>query len=78
MVELQCGFKVKCLRSDRGGEFVSNEFDRFLETKGIQRQLSMAYTSQQNEVVERKNRTVVVMAKSMLHDKSHLQKLLAI
>ena len=33
MVELQFGFKVKCLRSDRGGEFVSNEFDRFLETE---------------------------------------------
>ncbi|XP_070675623.1 uncharacterized protein [Malus domestica] len=65
-----CGFKVKCLRSDKGGEFVSNEFDRFLETAGIQRQLYMAYTPQQNGVVERNNRTVVEMAKAMLHDKS--------
>ncbi|KAM1223589.1 hypothetical protein ACFX2G_043549 [Malus domestica] len=70
MVELQSGFKVKCLRSDRGGEFVSNEFNQFLEAEGIQRQLSMAYTPQQNGVVERKNRTVVEMAKTMLHDKS--------
>ncbi|KAM1003727.1 hypothetical protein ACFX2C_004014 [Malus domestica] len=29
MVELQSGFKVKCLRSDKGGEFVSNEFNQF-------------------------------------------------
>ncbi|CAL8152241.1 unnamed protein product [Prunus armeniaca] len=39
------------------------------EAHGIQRQLTMAYTPQQNGVVERKNRTVIEMAKSMLHDK---------
>ncbi|CAL8085699.1 unnamed protein product [Prunus armeniaca] len=70
MVELQCGFKVKCLRSDRGGEFLSTEFSKLLESEGMQRQLSIAYTPQQNGVVERKNRTVVEMAKAMLHDKS--------
>ncbi|KAI5354684.1 hypothetical protein L3X38_007579 [Prunus dulcis] len=59
MVELQCDFKVKCLRSDRGGEFLSTEFSKLLESEGIQRQLSIAYTPQQNGVVERKNRTVV-------------------
>ncbi|BBG95348.1 multidrug resistance-associated protein 9 [Prunus dulcis] len=69
MVELQCDFKVKCLRSDRGGEFLSTEFSKLLESEGIQRQLSIAYTPQQNGVVERKNRTVVEMAKAMLHDK---------
>ena len=67
MVELQSGHKVKCLRSDRGGEFTSCEFNKLCEVEGIQRQLSMAYTPQQNGVVERKNRTVVEMAKAMLH-----------
>jgi hypothetical protein len=70
MVELQSGFKVKCLRSDRGGEFTSSEFNNLCETEGIQRQLTMAYTPQQNGVVERKNRTVVEMAKAMLHEKN--------
>ncbi|CAL9021871.1 unnamed protein product [Prunus brigantina] len=69
MVELQSGFKVKCVRSDKGGEFTSSEFDRLCEEAGIQRQFSMAYTPQQNGVVERKNRTVVEMAKAMLHGK---------
>jgi len=70
MVELQSGFKVKCLRSDRGGEFTSSEFNNLCETEGIQRQLTMTYTPQQNGVVERKNRTVVEMAKAMLHEKN--------
>ncbi|KAI5332050.1 hypothetical protein L3X38_022178 [Prunus dulcis] len=69
MVELQSGLKVKCLRSDRGGEFTSCEFNKLCEFEGIQRQLSIAYTPQQNGVVERKNRTVVEMAKAMLHRK---------
>ncbi|CAL2251278.1 unnamed protein product [Prunus armeniaca] len=69
MTELQSGHKVKCLRSDRGGEFLSSEFIKFCEDHGIQRQLTMAYTPQQNGVVERKNGTVVEMAKSMLHEK---------
>ncbi|CAL2234198.1 unnamed protein product [Prunus armeniaca] len=69
MTELQTGHQVKCIRSDRGGEFLSTEFVEFCEAHGIQRQLTMAYTPQQNGVVERKNRTVIEMAKSMLHDK---------
>lgn len=69
MTELQSGYKVKCLRSDRGGEFLSSEFVQFCNDHGIQRQLTMAYTPQQNGVVERKNKTVVEMAKSMLHEK---------
>lgn len=69
MVELQSGFRVKCLRSDRRGEFTSCEFSKLCEDECIQRQLSMAYTSQQNGVVERKNINVVEMAKAMLHDK---------
>ncbi|KAI5351827.1 hypothetical protein L3X38_004718 [Prunus dulcis] len=70
MTELQSGHKVKSLRSDRGGEFMSNEFLAYCSEAGIQRQLTVAYSPQQNGVVERKNRTVIEMAKSMLHEKS--------
>lgn len=45
-----------------------NEFDRFCEENGIRRHFSTLRTPQQNEVVERKNRTVVEMAKTMLKD----------
>ncbi|CAL9026795.1 unnamed protein product [Prunus brigantina] len=69
MVELQSGYKVKCVRSDKGGEFTSSEFNKLCEDAGIQRQFTMAYTPQQNGVVERKNRIVVEMAKAMLHEK---------
>ncbi|CAL2267030.1 unnamed protein product [Prunus armeniaca] len=52
MTELQSGFKIKSLRSDRGGEFLSGEFNRFCEESGIQRQLTVAYSPQQNGVAE--------------------------
>ena len=58
MVENETHVKIKCLRSDNGGEFNSNEFNEFCKTHGIKRQFSVANTPQQNDVVERKNRTV--------------------
>ncbi|KAM5569751.1 hypothetical protein ABKV19_016986 [Rosa sericea] len=69
MVERQSGFLIKTLRSDRGGEYNSKEFDKFCNDLGLERQLTTAYTPQQNGVAERKNRTIVEMAKSMLHEK---------
>jgi transposase InsO family protein len=47
--------KIKCLRSDNGGEFISNEFEELCETRGIKRHYADARTPQQNGVVERKN-----------------------
>lgn len=69
MVERQSDLKIKVLRSDRGGEYTSNEFDRFCQDIGMERQLTVSYTPQQNGVAERRNRTIVEMAKSMIHDK---------
>ncbi|CAL2259306.1 unnamed protein product [Prunus armeniaca] len=70
MVEKETGLFVKCLRTDRGGEFNSNEFNDFCKQSGIKRQLTTAYTPQQNGVAERKNRTVMNMVRSMLSDKN--------
>ncbi|MCO5554063.1 hypothetical protein L7F22_007589 [Adiantum nelumboides] len=66
LVENQTGKKVKKLRTDRGGEFLSTEFNDYCKEHGIQRQLTIAHTPQQNGVVERRNRTVVEMARCML------------
>jgi transposase InsO family protein len=53
--------KIKCLRSDNGGEITSKEFMYFYSKHRIKRQVFVAKTSQQNGVVERKNRTVQEM-----------------
>eukprot|EP00253_Pinus_taeda_P034332 PITA_34332 len=58
LAENESGHKIKCLRSDRGGEFTSNEFFDFCEEHGIRREFSTTRTPQQNGVVERMNRTV--------------------
>lgn len=54
------------LRTDRGGEFVSNEFQFYCESNGITRQLTAPYSPQQNGVVERRNRTLLNMTRSIL------------
>jgi hypothetical protein len=64
--ENQTGERIKVLRSDRGGEFLSGVFAGVCENAGIKRQLTAPYTPQQNGVVERRNRIVVEMARSML------------
>ncbi|CAL8090833.1 unnamed protein product [Prunus armeniaca] len=68
-VELQSDYKLKKLRSDRGGEYNLVEFDRFCADIGIERPLTTPYTPQQNGVAERKNRTIVEMAKCLLLEK---------
>eukprot|EP00253_Pinus_taeda_P034006 PITA_34006 len=68
LAENESDHKIKCLRSDRGGEFTSNEFFDFCEEHGIRREFSTAMTPQQNGVVERMNRTVQQMARAMLDE----------
>jgi transposase InsO family protein len=55
LVERESGVPICCLRTDRGGEFTSNEFNTFCKDNGISRQLIAAYTPQQNGVAESKN-----------------------
>ncbi|KAK2980575.1 hypothetical protein RJ640_017437 [Escallonia rubra] len=70
LVEKQSGYQIKAMRSDRGGEFISKEFKAFCEENGIRRPLTIPYSPQQNGVVERKNRSIVNMTKSMLKSKN--------
>ncbi|GJV68198.1 hypothetical protein Tco_1483707 [Tanacetum coccineum] len=60
--------KVKIIRSDNGTEFKNNVMDEFCSEKGIKREYSVARTPQQNSVAERKNRTLIKAARTMLAD----------
>ncbi len=66
LVENEIRHKIKVLRSDNGGEFVSKKFDAFLAEYGIQQQTSAPYSPQQNGVAKRANRTIMECAKSMI------------
>ncbi|GJW92234.1 ribonuclease H-like domain, reverse transcriptase, RNA-dependent DNA polymerase [Tanacetum coccineum] len=57
---------LKMLRTDRGGEFTSNEFTQYCKENGIARQLTAPYSPQQNAVVERRNRTIMSMTRCMM------------
>ncbi|GKV46724.1 hypothetical protein SLEP1_g53699 [Rubroshorea leprosula] len=69
LVEKESGFKIQALRSDRGGEFTSKEFQEFCAANGVRHFLTAPGSPQQNRVVERKNRTILNMARSMMKTK---------
>ncbi|BBG94224.1 transposable element gene [Prunus dulcis] len=71
-VENQSGHNLKVLRTNRGREFTSNEIYEYCKSNGIKTELTTRYTPQQNGVAERRNRTNVEMARSMLKSKGLL------
>jgi reverse transcriptase-like protein len=60
--------KIKCLRSDRGGEYLSEEFSVHLKKAGTVRKLTVHDTPEHNGVAERLNRTLMEKVRAMLHD----------
>lgn len=67
LVKRQTGCKLKVLRSDNGGEFISNRFQQLCIEAGILQQFTVVYTSQQNGVVEKNHQDKQASAKSMLY-----------
>ena len=65
-VEAETGTTIKTLRTDREGEFTSLEFREFCDSSGIKRHLTAPYAPQQSGVVERRNRTLLEMTRSIL------------
>jgi transposase InsO family protein len=59
--------RIKMIRSNNGTEFKNSQIEGFLE-EGIKHEFSSPYTPQQNGVVERKNRTLLDMARTMLDE----------
>ncbi|GJW30701.1 ribonuclease H-like domain-containing protein [Tanacetum coccineum] len=60
--------RVNVIRCDNGIEFKNKEMNSFCERKGVKREFSVARTPQQNGVDERKNRTLIEAARTMLAD----------
>ncbi len=59
--------KLKIVRSDNGGEYTSNTFEKYLADLGIDHQITAPCTSQQNGIAERTNRTVVERTIALMH-----------
>lgn len=66
LAEHETNTKIKTFRMDRGGEFISHEFSNYCDQNGIKRHLTAPYSPQQNGVVERRNRTLLEMTRSLL------------
>jgi hypothetical protein len=72
MVEKEKGVSIKCIRTNGGGEYFSNEFNEYLKEHGIQRKYSCKYSPQHNGVVERKNIHIAEITCAMLNEKNLL------
>jgi len=60
--------KIKNVRSDNGSEFRNTNVEEYLDEEGIKHEFSAPYTPQQNGIVERKNRTLIEAARTMLDE----------
>ncbi|WJX24547.1 hypothetical protein P8452_13641 [Trifolium repens] len=67
-VQNEKGLKILKVRSDHGGEFENEPFATFCEDHGIVHEFSAPRTPQQNGVIERKNRSLQEMARTMMHE----------
>ncbi|GAA0153042.1 transmembrane signal receptor [Lithospermum erythrorhizon] len=68
-IERESEQTIKCLRTDRGGEYLFNDFIDYCKQQGIKRQLTTTFTPQQNGVAERRNRIIMNMVRSLLSAK---------
>nr|GEZ07057.1 retrovirus-related Pol polyprotein from transposon TNT 1-94 [Tanacetum cinerariifolium] len=59
-------FQVQHVRTDNGTEFKNKTLAKFIDEVRISQQFSVARTPQQNGVVEKRNRTLVEAARTML------------
>ena len=66
MVKNQSSRKMKCLRTDNGGEFKSKEFVKFFQQRGIRHEYTTPYSPEHNGIAERMNETILERVVSML------------
>ncbi|GAU43786.1 hypothetical protein TSUD_378110 [Trifolium subterraneum] len=69
LVEKQSDKQIKVLRTDGGGEYTSKEFENYCKDQGIIHEITAPYTPQHNGLAERRNRSILDMARSMVKQK---------
>ena len=60
--------KLKKIKSDNGKEFDNTNIEAYCDEVGIKYEVSATHTPQQNSIVERKNRTLITLARTMLDE----------
>lgn len=73
-IENQSGCKTHVIRLNNGTEYISDRFNSFYEEAGIEHQLTVPYSPQQNGVSERKNRTIMDISRCLLQEKNQPKK----
>lgn len=68
VIQNKKNLKIASIRSDHGGEFENKDFELFCDEHGIEHNFSAPRTPQQNGVVERKNRSLEEIARTLLND----------
>jgi transposase InsO family protein len=68
MAQNEFDAKIKKIRSDNGTEFKNTQVEYFLDEEGIKHEFLAPYIPQQNGVAERKNRTLIEVARTMLDE----------
>ncbi|KAJ3475523.1 hypothetical protein NLI96_g11784 [Meripilus lineatus] len=66
LTKTQHGVTFKVVHSDRGGEFLSNEFTNYLQSEGTERRLTVHDTPEHNGVAERTHRTIFEMVRACM------------
>ena len=66
LISTQFSVTIRATHSDRRGEFLSTEFTKYMESKGIIHQLTAPHTPQQNSIAKHVNHTVAEAAQAML------------
>jgi transposase InsO family protein len=69
--------KIKKISSDNGKEFDNTNIHEYCDQIGIKHEVSATYTPQQDGVVERKNKTLITLARTMIDEYNTLERFLA-
>lgn len=77
-VESELRKSIWCLRINNEREYVSREFDTYLNEHKIRRQLTCPNTPQQNDIAKQKNRHIAEICRSMMHAKNVLGRFWAV
>jgi transposase InsO family protein len=63
--EAQTGYRLRSIRSDQGGEYINQSLNMFLLSRGIEHQMSVPRTPQQNSHAECFNQTLLEKSEAM-------------